>query len=242
MCTLIFAWQVADAPIAVAATRDEAFDRPAAPPAVYRTAPTAIAPRDCEAGGTWIGYNAEGLFVGLTNRWVDREGERSRGHLVADCLGLSSATAAVDHVERATETDRYAGFNLVVADKHRATLLEWDGSLQQTEFEPGVHVVVNVGADGEFFEPAGRAEAGRKQAAAAETIRAELSEPTAEWRNAAMSVLADHRYGVCVHGDGFGTRSASVIELTGESEPVGRYWFADGPPCQTEFERVESSL
>ncbi|TQQ83568.1 hypothetical protein EGH24_01885 [Halonotius terrestris] len=247
MCTLVLAWQVfADAPVVVAANRDESTDRPSEPPSVYRTDPDAIAPRDAEAGGTWIGYNERGLFVGLTNRWVAHESGRSRGQLVADCLGLSSATAAVEHVREATATDTYAGFNLVVADADRAALLEWDGDLHVTEFDPGVHVVVNVGADGAFFEPEARPEVGRQQADNAERLRATLApedcESAGEWRERAAAALGDHANGVCVHGDGFGTRSASLIELAGEDDTVGRYWFADGPPCRSAFERVESRL
>ena len=263
MCTLVLAWQVfADAPVVVAANRDESVDRPSEPPALYRTGPDAVAPRDAEAGGTWIGYNEAGLFVGITNRWVDRAGDRSRGHLVADCLGVDSATAAVEHVREATASDDYAGFNLVVADDDRAALLEWDGALAVTEFDPGVHVVVNVGADGAFFEPPARPEIGRQQAKNADALRAALQptdgETAGEWRERAAAALGDHEYGVCVHGDGFGTRSASVIELGGDdgtagdnddtagsnddTDTVGRYWFADGPPCRTTFERVESRL
>ena len=249
VCTLVLAWQaLADAPIAVAATRDEATARPSEPPGLYRTDPKAIAPRDSRAGGTWIGYSEKGLFVGLTNRWVDRTGERSRGQLVADCLGCESTGVAVDTVKRAVKTDTYAGFNLVVADADRAALLEWDGDLSVTDFEPGVHVVVNVGADSAFIEPAGRQAQGRQQAANATAVRSALSvaatPPTAAaWREQAAAVLGDHEYGVCIHGDGFGTRSASLLELRGDdSEGVGDYWFADGPPCRTAFERVESSL
>ena len=254
MCTLVLAWQaVDDAPVVVAANRDEATDRPSEPPAIYRTDPDAVAPRDAEAGGTWIGYNAAGLFVGITNRWVDREGDRSRGQLVADCLGLRSATAAVEHVREATASDDYAGFNLVIADADRAALLEWDGDLRLTEFDPGVHVVVNVGANGAFFEPAAQPELGRQQAKNADALRAALAaedgETAGEWRERAVTALGDHAHGVCVHRNGFGTRSASVIELGGESwtagsngDTVGRYWFADGPPCETEFERVESRV
>ena len=250
MCTLIFAWQaVADAPIVVAANRDEAADRPSTPPGLYRTEPRAIAPRDDRAGGTWIGYNAAGLFVGITNRWVGREGDRSRGQLVADCLGCESASAAVETIERAVRTDAYAGFNLVVADNDRATLLEWDGELSVSDVAPGVHVVVNVGADGASFEPPNRPEVGRQQANNATAVQDALSvesasPPTAaEWRERAATVLGDHEFDVCVHGEGFGTRSASLIEIGREgTDSVGDYWFADGPPCRSPFERVESSI
>lgn len=309
MCTLVFAWQVFETtPLAVAANRDEALDRPAEPPGVYQTDPRVIAPRDASAGGTWIGYNAHGLFVAITNRWVDLAGERSRGVLVADALAASSATAAVDVVREAVAADTYAGFTLVVADDDRAALLEYDGELRVTDLTPGVHVVVNVGADGRFFEPDSRPEVGRQQAKNAEAVRAalrvgdadeprlnsgaDLDEPrlntdadfdeprlntdvnlddagvsplptrggddlgprderAIDWLARAARVLGDHDVGVCVHGDGFGTRSASLIALgraenadnaPADNPPADRYWFADGPPCRTRFERVESRL
>lgn len=248
MCTLVLAWQVfPDSPIVVAANRDEASGRPSEPPVVYRTDPRAIAPRDVTAGGTWIGYNQQGLFVGITNRWVDREGDRSRGQLVGDCLGLSSASEAVDHIRQSTAAETYAGFNLVVADSDRAVLIEWDGDLSATQFDPGVHVVVNVGADGDFFQPEARPEVGRQQAANATALRTVL-EPRADeqaddWLVRAGETLGDHEHGVCVHGDGFGTRSASLIQLeTDDSGVVDHYQFADGPPCTTVFQSVEPSL
>ncbi|MGM0604429.1 MAG: NRDE family protein [Halobacteriota archaeon] len=244
MCTLTIAWQVFDdAPIAVAANRDESVDRPSSPPGRYASDPTVIAPRDEAAGGTWIGYNEAGLFVGITNRWVDRPSGRSRGHLVADCLSRSGATEAASYVEGAVEAATYAGFNLVVADRSDAILLEYDGSLSTTTFDPGVHVVVNVGADGSYYEPADRPAIGRAQAATARAVREALEpvdEETAdEWLVRAGSVLGDHDYGVCVHGDGYGTRSSSLIRLADRSSGISdRYAFADGPPCRTRFEPV----
>lgn len=251
VCTLAFAWQVFDdAPLVVAANRDEANGRPATPPGRYLDEPAAIAPRDETAGGTWIGYNEHGVFVGITNRWVDREGDRSRGQLVADCLGAESATAALESIKQATETDRYAGFNLVVVDRTRAVLIEFDGRLSVTDVAPGVHVVVNVGADGEYFEPPNRPAVGRTQAANADQLRVALESTTGEsastWLDRAADALGDHHYGVCIHGDDFGTRSASLIRLEWpddeSSKLVDHYWFADGPPCHSEFRRVESRL
>lgn len=241
MCTLTLAWQVFDdAPVAVAANRDEALDRPADPPGAYRESPLVIAPRDAEAGGTWIGVNDRGVFAGITNRWLDDElaGERSRGLLVADVLEADSATEAAAVVERTTNEYEYDGFHLVVADEADAIHLGWDGTLSRTAFDPGVHVVVNVGFDETFAPPASAGEAGPRQAENARAVRAAL-EPAAdetveEWLARAGDVLGDHEYGVCIHGDGFGTRSSSLLAV-GETT---RYEFADGPPCRTEYERV----
>jgi hypothetical protein len=250
VCTFALAWRtLADRPVAVAANRDEAVDRPAAPPTRWRVDGTSVvAPRDDRAGGTWLGHNEAGVVVGLTNLWgVAREGERSRGLLVRDALGTRSAAAAVERVERAVARDDYAGFALVAADGDRAALVEWDGTLAVRDLPPGVSVVVNVGAalpDGDRFrEPAGDApDAGRwrAQAADARRLRARLTpgddETAARWLDRAGAALGDHETGACVHGDGFGTRSSSLVV------PGERYRFADGPPCETPYRTVDEQV
>ncbi len=242
VCTLTLAWRVFDEPVVVAANRDELLQRPSVDPAVVETDPVVVAPRDEEAGGTWIGYNEHGVFVGLTNRWLESTlaGERSRGLLVRDALRQPSAAAAAELVAGAVADHEYQGFNLVVADADDATLLSWDGELTVTEFDPGVHVVVNVGADDTFDVPDGRRGPGERQVEAVGRIRTALDprddETAREWRDRAAAVLGDHEFGVCVHDpEGrFGTRSSSLVVLGDEPE----YHFADGPPCETTHEPV----
>ncbi|WP_408958705.1 NRDE family protein [Natrinema sp. 74] len=242
MCTLTLAWQVFDdAPVAVAANRDEALGRESTPPAAFGDEPLIVAPRDAAAGGTWIGYNEHGVFVGLTNKWTDADlaGERSRGLLVADALEARSAADAAMIVEDAVDADNYDGFYLVIADTADAFCYAWDGSLSRTEFDPGVHVVVNVAVDDAVDVPPIRPDAGREQAANAravrETLAANPDESATEWLERAGDILGDHEYGVCIHRDGFGTRSSSLIALGPETR---RYAFAPGPPCRTDYEPV----
>jgi uncharacterized protein with NRDE domain len=245
VCTLTFAWQVfPDAPLVVAANRDELVDRPSEPPAVRDGDRRFLAPRDAEAGGTWIGVNDAGVFVGITNRWVDADlaGERSRGLLVRDALGCDTAEAAGRLIENAVDDAAYGGFNLVVADAAAALLYEYDGSLSVRGVEPGVHVVVNVGADGRYEVPASRADPAERQVAAVRVLQDRLApdpgESPTDWRDRAGAALADHDVGVCVHGDGFGTRSSSLL-VVGDDEVD--YRFADGPPCETAVERVDAA-
>ena len=241
MCTLTLAWQAFDdVPVAVAANRDEALERPSTPPAVYAEEPLVVAPRDTEAGGTWIGYNEHGVFAGITNRWTDAElaGDRSRGLLVGDVLEAESATEAARLIDATTDEYEYDGFNLVVADAERAFCDTWDGQLERLEFDPGVHVVVNVAVDDTVDIPPARPDLARAQADNARAVRDELAvavdESVDEWLERAGDVLGDHEYGVCIHRDGFGTRSSSIITL---GEPPS-YRFADGPPCQTPYEDI----
>jgi len=243
VCTFILAWQLfADVPILVAANRDEATGRPSSPPALREEPVQYVGPRDQEAGGTWIGITEAGMLAALTNRWSDTspEGERSRGHLVTDALARESAEAAVRAVEADLETTAYDGFNLVVVDETAALLCEWSGKLRIRQFEPGVHIVVNVGADDEFEIPARREAVGRAQAERTRRARSELQaaagESAADWHARARSVLRDHDYGFCVHGDGYATRSSSLIARGRDS---WRYDFADGAPCETGYRPVE---
>jgi uncharacterized protein with NRDE domain len=230
VCTLVLAWQVFDGtPIAAAANRDEALARPARPPGVVDD-PRVVAPQDEEAGGTWIGYNDAGVFVAITNRRSDSEGERSRGLLVRDALGRKSASEAVALVRTELADREYAGFNLVIADVTEASLLEWDGVLRTTHFDPGVHVVVNEGHD----------RAAPKADRIREAVRPSADPESVEaWFDSAKAVMRDHDLGACVHGEGFGTRSSSLIAIDNAGD--GRYWFADGKPCETDYEVADAS-
>lgn len=244
MCTFILAWRAfGAAPTVVAANRDEATGRPASAPAVREWGTRVLAPRDEEAGGTWLGVNEDGVLVGITNRWTDAAlpAGRSRGLLVRDALGRPSARSAAALVADAVERESYRGFNLVIADADDAVLLEWDGTLARTGFEPGVHVVVNVGADDRFEIPTERAAHAKRQAASARRARRELSphesESAAAWRERAAAVLRDHEYGFCVHGDGYGTRSSSLITV--DRAGAVAYAFADGRPCRNDYREID---
>lgn len=243
MCTLAIAFRIfPETPIAVAANRDELLDRPSTPPRMWDGSPAIIAPQDEEAGGTWIGVNEHGLLVAITNRWTDAElvGERSRGLLVTDGLEQPDADAAASVVEAALRDDAYQGFNLLIADPETAVVFEWDGQLRVTTLDPGLHVVMNTGVDDRLEIPPSRPEIGEQQIRGARNVREALEPATEEtatgWLDRAADVLGDHDVGVCVHRNGYGTRSASLVSLGDDG--TATYRFADGPPCETPFRIV----
>jgi uncharacterized protein with NRDE domain len=245
VCTIVLAWQVfEETPIACAANRDELFARESDPPAVREWGSRVVAPADAQADGTWLGYNEHGVVAAITNRWIDTElaGDRSRGLLVRDCLSHADAESAARAVEKAVRETEYAGFNLLLADANAAVLFSWDGQLAVRTLNPGVHVVVNVGADGQYRIPDDRSDAGTEQAESADRLREALQVKPGEsvdaWLDRAGETLGDHDYGVCIHGDGFGTRSSSLLALGREAS----YRFADGPPCTTAYRPVEGQI
>ena len=90
MCLILFAYRVrADAPLIVAANRDEFHGRPAALAQRWTDAPTVLAGRDLTAGGTWLGVSASGRFAAVTNFSETPEGPLppgTRGDLTANFL------------------------------------------------------------------------------------------------------------------------------------------------------------
>src|SRR5262245_38362910 len=100
MCTLIVLHRChPGTPLLVAANRDEYVARPALGPRVHTWhGRRVVAPIDERAGGSWLGLNDAGVFVGLTNRPTAKldAARRSRGLVVADALGCASAARAAE--------------------------------------------------------------------------------------------------------------------------------------------------
>lgn len=246
VCTIALAWQVfEDAPILFGANRDEQHDRPSESPAHRAWETEVVAPLDLESGGTWMGYNEHGLLVAITNRWddMDRTGDRSRGLLVCDALAYEDAESAIQAVERELDGHVYDGFNLLAVDETAALLLESGEQRRVRTLEPGIHVVVNVGANGDYDIPDGLDDEGTQQAENAErlrrVLRPEPGEEPDEWLERTGGILGDHEYGVCIHENGFGTQSSSLIRMDTDGF---QYEHANGPPCEHQYEPVDASL
>jgi uncharacterized protein with NRDE domain len=119
MCLILIALDShPDYALIVAANRDEFYDRPSAAARFWADAPSILAGRDLQAGGTWLGFDRRGRFAAVTNyRQGQREGTapRSRGHLVSDFLRTGIETAV--HIERVRrDAALYHGFNLIAGD------------------------------------------------------------------------------------------------------------------------------
>src|SRR5205823_4013427 len=94
MCLLaIFFRAVPDAPLVVGANREEFYNRPGGSPQILTGRIPALGGLDPLAGGTWLGVNAHGLLVAITNRPAPQvpAKARSRGLLTRDLLGCATA-------------------------------------------------------------------------------------------------------------------------------------------------------
>lgn len=235
MCTLIAIHRlVPGAPLVVAANRDEYLDRPTEGLAVRMTPAGAIlAPRDMKAGGTWLGLNAKGVFAAVTNRrsQEQRVNCRSRGLLVLDALAEGSARRAVAGLARLAPR-AYSPFNLFVADDEHAFAITYEDRAQLRSLEPGIHVIGSVDPN-QLDDP--------KVARVFDRTQKAVEQPPSRILDEMAAVCREHDAGdgplgdVCVHTETYGTRSSFLLRLS-ESEGETCVLFADGPPCNTEFE------
>ena len=251
MCTLLLAPGVWDARLIVAANRDERLDRPASGPHAWPGEPLPFfAPRDDVAGGSWIGANRAGLFVGITNRSIGggpsviSPDRRSRGALVLDALRSRSVDEAIRSA-RAHGPEAHNPFHLALVDADDARVLGCDGwSFFEEELTPGaVHIVTerSYGAAG-----SGRDALLREQLAAFGS-----DEPSLEdWRSllsarrerSGDAPIAEAFDDVCVSvpAFGYGTRSSTWVRLGADGEL--RWATIEGPPSSAPFEEVSASI
>jgi uncharacterized protein with NRDE domain len=253
---------VPDAPLIVAANRDERLDRPAVPMTVLRERdPRILGGRDELAGGTWLAINEHGVVAGLTNQ-PSPDGrdptKRSRGELPLAFAMHRTAADAVAAVSAELDPTVYNPCWMLVGDRESLYSIGISGAsdVDVEQLSPGLHVLENAplreeSAKATFVSTlVGDALARRGANDAAATIAA------------LETVLADHRPAVpeprtdstgrvwpaslsaaCVHAEGFGTRSAMIVSVPGRARDSGvpRVLVADGPPCETPMQD-ETSL
>ncbi len=119
MCLILFAHQAhRNYPVILAANRDEAYARPAAPAAFWDDHPDIYGGRDLEQGGTWLGLTRSGRIAAVTN-YRNRNGGRSaplsRGALVSGFLaGDMDAEPYLEEVKASGA--QYNGYILIAGD------------------------------------------------------------------------------------------------------------------------------
>lgn len=241
MCTLAaYVRASEDVPLLVAANRDEFLDRPSAEPRVIAYDPDVFGGQDLIAGGTWFGVNEHAMVVGLLNRRRadgPDPSRRSRGLLCLEMLQCRSPDQAMERL-RAADGRAYNSFNLLVADARQAFVAtNPDTRVQVDRLEAGVHLLTNlalndptcprIAKSSELFRAVRVPTANAVEAVVPE-LRAILSDHTT-----ALDPRAQVIDTLCVHLPGYGTRSSSIVALTGAGGM--RYWHATGPPCRTPY-------
>jgi uncharacterized protein with NRDE domain len=241
MCTLIVAtgvWQ--QAPLLIAANRDEQLDRPSEPPSIRSQNETRfLAPLDVQGGGTWQGVNEFGVFVGITNRFTpDPDPDaRSRGLLVLDALEEDTARTAVRRL-MSVDPQKHNPFHMVVADFEGAHLLWSDGKRHRTErLAPGFHIVT---------ERSLRAASTRRPALLEKKLGPLFGPdiPSNEaWKDVLRTRSDDVLEGINIRDESknYGTRSSSIIRISPRPEEM--HWLhAEGAPDEVDFDDISDAF
>jgi uncharacterized protein with NRDE domain len=233
MCLLALLWRATeDAPLIVAANREEQYARGGTPPQVVRDTESFIAGLDPQAGGTWLGLNRHGVMVAVTNGRPSESPKqlRSRGLLVRDLLSCTSAAEASKLGAHELGTNRYAPCNLICGDYEDLFVLHAHTWLQVLPLPTGIHVV-GRGNVNSTAEP---------RVAHALAWLGSLKLPTSGmWLQELKKLCGDPRSeggpAMCVKGKEGGTVSSTLIALR---RPLTRstYVHAQGPPDRTPYQ------
>ena len=236
MCTIVVIRDREAKRFGVYANRDEVLDRPWEMPRRWEGCQrTVVAPRDSEAGGTWLGINDAGVFAGLTNRFGcdGPEHARSRGELVRRGLEAADARSAAEIIG-SIEPQAFGGFHFLSVDAMRAYLVWADGQTLHHRRIERSRLVISERSMG---------------AAPSQRLRRweeRLNDMDSEWppRSRWVRWLSEHEEaapleGTCVHlrDKNYGTRSSAIIEYE-----QGGWTFAhtEGPPCTSDYQEVEA--
>jgi uncharacterized protein with NRDE domain len=253
MCTIALLVRIADAPIVIAANRDELYARPTRPPELL--APGIAGGVDEISGGTWLAIRRDGHFAAVTNQRVLEPvplGLRSRGLAVRE---LAEA-ADPDAYARALDPAKYASMNLVWGSAERVSVGYFRRETAEREIlelPRGVHVLCNdrIGAPG--FPRGDRLHALIDAALARSPKLVDLV-PALEHALADRDRvlpgdvppsnlspdLARELTAISIHSPSYGTRSATVAAFAPGRVLV--YDHADGPPDATPFTDLRGLL
>jgi uncharacterized protein with NRDE domain len=253
MCTIAFlVGVIAEAPLVLAANRDELFERPTRPP--ERLGPNIAGGVDVLSGGTWLAVRRDGRFAAVTNQRAlvtPPAGLRSRGLAVKELALADDPDAYV----RELDPTRYASMNLAWGDVRDGSAivsiayLRQEGAKEILCLEPGVHVLCNdkLGAPGfprcERLETECRRVIGRSLDDALAELAVALADdrrvPIDEVPPSELPIEIAHAMtATCIRTEHYGTRSSTLF-AAGPSGALA-YRHADGPPNQAPFiDRME---
>lgn len=219
-------------PVVLGANRDERFDRPGLTPREIR--PGSWGGVDPRAGGTWLGVNARGRVVAIANRrseQPDQPGARSRGLLCLDLLAPTDPRGVDALLSQAVDAHAYNPFNLLVADASSGWAATFaDSELEVRALDPGLHMLAST--------PPGTTDDPKLARAAA--LLDQPTELDAAW-DLLAAVCRDHGSrpdgtdAICVHGQGAGTVSSTLLAVHDRNPLANRYLHLQGRPCAAPY-------
>jgi len=250
VCTIIaFHGAHPEAPLVIAANRDEFYARPTAAPHLLDADRKIYGGRDLQAGGTWLGVTPDGLFVGVTNQRtfaLPDVTRHSRGELVLQalrCRSVGEIRALIASLDGRT----YNPFNLLFGDGRELAVAyaREEREIGVETFAPGVVVLANDRVGAPDYPKTRRAEELVNPVPALDALHVALSDHERPPLEAIAEPPAHSHFdrallrelqALCIHTPLYGTRSSSIVAI--EPGRTLRYLHADGPPCTTAFTEI----
>jgi uncharacterized protein with NRDE domain len=162
MCLVFLAFRLKDdAPVRLAANREESFRRPTTSAVCCRSGAFRCLLAGADHGpdgtfpemGTWLGVNETGLVVAVTNRndgelrWEEQV--HSRGLLAVALLGFDDPAQAARHAANALSQGGYGGTNFLIASPKSGFIVHAPGATRVSieAIDQGIHAITNLDLD-----------------------------------------------------------------------------------------------
>ncbi len=224
---------VPESPILVAANREEYYDRRATSPSILSGKPRILCPTDTRAGGTWVGVNQNGMFVGLCNRRMAEpvSGNRSRGLLCKEVLRCTSARMGLDKAREELSKFIFDGFNLVIADRECGFIVQHDMVDDISDLEPGLNIIGTRKPNDPHDERVQMA----KRLLTLQTLDSPVKFLAVASRVFSRTPSLPGRPSMVIRVPGFGTVSSTLLAL-GAKPRDAILQYADGSPDEAKYE------
>lgn len=234
MCLLAILYKlVPEAPILVAANREEQYERVSLPPTIQSGKPRVLCGIDEKAGGTWLGVNQHGMIVAASNRlkMMPTFAPRSRGLLCRDLLRCSSARKAADMAMKELGTLKYEGVNFIIADAQTGWVIHGGDEHEQLELPEGLSIMAN----GDVNDPRDERVKMCRRLLTLQTLDSPVKFLAVASKVFARAPSPPGRPSMVYRGPNWGTVSSTLISL-GKKPRDAIYQFAGGPPDTTKYE------
>lgn len=250
MCLLIALHGVRkEAPLIVAANRDELLARPAVSMTVLRSdTPRILGGRDLLLQGTWMAVNEHGVVAALTNgtgTLLRDPTRRSRGELPLMLAMQKTAEAAAQELVSHLDPASYSPCWIFVGDRDHLFYIELQPAAPLTaeQLPPGIHVLENRPFAPTSIKAAFIRDRVARALARDEPLRPALHDilRSHELPPAALTdpVRPAATFAACVHGEVYGTRTAAIVQVPAERKERPRIDFTEGPPCTQPLQSAD---
>ncbi|MEM7783244.1 MAG: NRDE family protein [Planctomycetota bacterium] len=224
---------VPEAPILVAYNREEPFDRNFPTPSIQAGKPRVLASIDPHTGGTYLGMNQNGLFVGVVRRkkYDNPMSLRSRGSLAREMLKCNSATQAVDLALEELHSGHYGSANFCVADPDSGWVIQSGKEADVFELKQGLCVVGERDVNDPMDERARMA----TRLLTLQTLDSPVKFLAIASKVLARTQTVPGRPSMVVKEKNYGTVSSTLISL-GKKPRDAIYQYSNGSPDKSKFE------